>query len=476
MNGVCFGEADHTGGVVSNAGTISSNSRAFNIDGTGLVVNNTGSILGTGNQRNGTVYADGTADDFTFNNAGVVDAGAGNQGSGFGAEIGGAVDGANTFDLTNSGTIQGRGQASPMDAQAGDGVRIGNVGNTGVFDGTITNSGTINSEAMQGPVAGLRGVNGVNFSGVINNSGTISGANQGLYLGAGDHTGSLITNSGTLSGGVNAFFAGNALSAVNFVNDGGTLIGNFVGSTGFEDTLAITDLANSIQGDVLNSVAVSTAAGSTTSFAGTGSINGSLTHAGTLAFDLGVDSLAVDGDVTLENGSVVNVATSQITAADIGSTLDVITETGVFTNNGVTVNVIEDDFLIDYLVNLGSVSVTVGATDLANVSADANISSFGGALTSAVANNRLPADVFAALNASTSASEFENTALALLPAINDGVTREFYETQRFASAQVQDRLSGESVGLWGAAFVRGADSDASSLSSLGESFSSRSSW
>ena len=50
QNGVYFGDADHTGGVVNNTGTISSDSRALNIDGEGLEVNNSGDILGTGNQ------------------------------------------------------------------------------------------------------------------------------------------------------------------------------------------------------------------------------------------------------------------------------------------------------------------------------------------------------------------------------------------------------------------------------------------
>ncbi|MEO0613668.1 MAG: hypothetical protein AAFY83_10170, partial [Pseudomonadota bacterium] len=119
QNGVYFGNptpaggGDHTGGVVENlaGGVISSDSRAFNIDGLGLTVNNAGSILGTANQRNGTVYADGTGDNYTFNNlaGGIIDAGAGNEGSGFGVEIGGAADGANTFTLVNAGTIQGRG-------------------------------------------------------------------------------------------------------------------------------------------------------------------------------------------------------------------------------------------------------------------------------------------------------------------------------------------------------------------------------
>ena len=201
QNGVYFGDADHTGGVVNNSGDITSDSRAFNIDGTGLEVNNSGNIVGTGDQRNGTVYADGTADDFSFNNqaGGVVDAGAGNTGSGFGAEVGSAADGANTFSLTNDGTIAGRGSASAATSAAGDGVRIGNPGNTGVTDATIVNNGSITSESTDGTTAGIRAVDGVGFQGKLDNVGTISGVQNGLYFGNGDHTGGVVNNSGSIT-------------------------------------------------------------------------------------------------------------------------------------------------------------------------------------------------------------------------------------------------------------------------------------
>jgi len=51
-----------------------------------------GSIIGTGNQRNGTVYADATAQDFVLNNEGTIDAGAGNEGAGFSAELSAGTD------------------------------------------------------------------------------------------------------------------------------------------------------------------------------------------------------------------------------------------------------------------------------------------------------------------------------------------------------------------------------------------------
>ena len=224
QNGLYFGDADHSDAVVNNSGTISSDSRALNIDGEGLTVNNSGDILGTGNQRNGTAYSDGTADNFTFNNTatGNVDAGAGNLGSGFAAEVGGAADGANTFSLTNDGTIQGRGNGAAAGGSAGDGVRIGNVGNTGVAEVDVDNSGTISSEGANGTVSGLRVVDNVDFAGTIDNSGTIEGTQNGLYFGLGDHSNGVVNNSGTISSDSRALnIDGDGLT----VNNSGDILG-----------------------------------------------------------------------------------------------------------------------------------------------------------------------------------------------------------------------------------------------------------
>ncbi|MEP6021424.1 MAG: CHRD domain-containing protein [Paracoccaceae bacterium] len=218
-NGLYIGEGEHDLDVL-NFGTIQSGSRAVNIDGTGVDLINGGDILGTDDQRNGTVYADGTADDFSVSNLanGTIDAGEGNQGSGFGAEIGSAEDGANTFTLNNDGVIQGRGDAAAGTSLAGDGVRIGNVGNTGTTDATITNSGQILSEGANGTVAGLRVVNGVNFQGSLTNAGTIAGVQNGVYFGTGDHTGGTFINEegGVVSSGSRALnIDGNGLNVEN---------------------------------------------------------------------------------------------------------------------------------------------------------------------------------------------------------------------------------------------------------------------
>ncbi len=438
QNGLYFGNAtpagggDFTGAVVNNSGTISSGSRALNIDGLGLTVNNTGAILGTGAQRNGTVYADGTANAFTLNNSGAIDAGV--AGSGVSLQLGAADGDVRTFTLTNSGTIDGRADALPSGDSSG--VRLFSSVAGVSAAGDITNTGAISSQTGAGLL-----IENVGFTGNVVNSGSITGA-------------------------VNAVDASAALSALNFVQNGGVLNGNFVGSA-FADTLNIGADAFTLNSDVIGNVNVTTDQANVLTVQGQRSIEGSFTANGTLEFDLGVDAVAVDGDTTLGANSVINIATTQISAASVGTTFDVLSETGSFTNNGTAVNVLEDNFLIDFNVNLGSVSVSVDAADLAAISNDANINSFGAAITTAVDNNRLSADVFDVLNTFTSATEFETAALALLPAINDGVTREIYESQRLASSLVQNRLAGDAIGLWGQASARTAERDPSGFSTPG---------
>ena len=64
-------------GSEGGTGTISASSRAVDItDGSGATINNAqgSSILAVGDQRNGTVYVDGDANNVTLNNDGAIDA------------------------------------------------------------------------------------------------------------------------------------------------------------------------------------------------------------------------------------------------------------------------------------------------------------------------------------------------------------------------------------------------------------------
>ena len=254
QNGVYFGNAtpagggDHTGGVFNNVGLVTSDSRALNIDGTGLTVNNSGAIIASGTQRNGTVYADSTAQDFTLNNTGLIDAGIGLEGAGFSAEL---SETGNDFTINNSGLLAGRGNAGAGVTQAGDGIRLERSRvdgaldgtTTGLFEGNINNTGLISSDGANGTVAGFRAVNGVDFQGLLNNEGTISGVQNGVYFGnatpagGGDHTDGLFVNAGLVSSGSRALnIDGSGLTVVNAGSILGT--GNQRNGTVYADATA----------------------------------------------------------------------------------------------------------------------------------------------------------------------------------------------------------------------------------------------
>ena len=178
--------------------TISSDSRAVDItDGDNINVNNSGNILGTGNQRNGTLYVDGTVDNFRLDNerGGSIDAGEGNSGDGFSIQIGAEGDLINeNINITNNGTIAGRGQAEfapgegRLTGNGSSGVRYfsGAEGETTVT-GTLNNRGTISSEVNVGFLGGVVVEDNVSYQGQIRNSGSITGPRNGLYIGNASH-------------------------------------------------------------------------------------------------------------------------------------------------------------------------------------------------------------------------------------------------------------------------------------------------
>jgi len=337
QNGVYFGNptpaggGDHTGGVVNNSGAISSDSRALNIDGLGLEVNNSGLILATGTQRNGTVYADSTAQDFVLNNSGVVDAGEGLEGAAFSVEL---SDSGNNFTINNSGQLLGRGAANAGVAQAGDGIRLErtrsagllDASSTGLFTGVINNSGTVSSESNQGTTGGFRAVNGVSFQGTLNNSGTISGVQNGVYfgnpvpvLGGADHTGGVVNNFGVISSDSRAFnLDGNGLT----VNNSGDILATgrqrngtfYVDGTG--DNFTLNNLAaGTIDARGGAGSGVSVQVGSSSGDVQNGSIvnAGQIIGSGELFVDAGVRLFTNNPGATF-SGDIVNESTGLITA------------------------------------------------------------------------------------------------------------------------------------------------------------------
>ena len=232
-NGLYIGNADHDLRIV-NSRQIESGSRAVNLDGDNVTLTNRGNIVGTGNQRNGTVYLDGTADNITVNNQsqGVIDAGDGNLGDAIAIQVGATGDASSDdINIVNSGLLQGRGDGADVFA---NGARVAANGSSGLrffngsgqpeatVTGSVINQGTITSEVNVGFLGGLVVEDGVAFDGLIANSGLISGPRNGLYIGNADHD-LQIVNSGQIESGSRA---------VNLDGDNVTLInqGNIVGT------------------------------------------------------------------------------------------------------------------------------------------------------------------------------------------------------------------------------------------------------
>ena len=209
VNGVSFANGGESSGRLHNYGTISSDSRAVNIGGDGVAIRNHGEILGTGDQRNGTIYSDGTAENYSIVNTrrAEIDAGEGNQGAGIALQTGDRPGDTVKASITNYGTIEGRGQGAANSGLAGDGIRVfsGVEGGGTTFKGWIYNNGKILSESEQGPTSALRISDGVGFDGKIVNGhyGLIDGANNGLYFGDGAHD-ALVKNYGTIQSGSRA--------------------------------------------------------------------------------------------------------------------------------------------------------------------------------------------------------------------------------------------------------------------------------
>ena len=198
FNGVSFASDDLDDGLLVNFGTITSDSRAVNIDGEDVTVINHGHILGTGDQRNGTIYADASADDYNILNYGLIDAGKGNQGAGVALQLGDEVD----ANVVNTGDIVGRGNAAASTPLAGDGIRLfSGVAGESSFTGRIFNSGDVSSDGANGTVAGIRVANGVGFEGTLVNArrGTVSGTQNGVYFGDADHNGGEFVNRGKVT-------------------------------------------------------------------------------------------------------------------------------------------------------------------------------------------------------------------------------------------------------------------------------------
>jgi len=246
----------------NGGGTISSDSRAVDLtDGDNLTVANSGDILGTGDQRNGTLYVDGTVDNLNLTNSGggLIDAGVGNSGDGVSVQVGAEGDLSNdSINITNRGTIAGRGQAEfapgegRLTANGSSGVRFFNGSGAEQADvsGEFINTGSITAEVNVGFLGGFVVEDGVGYDGTIRNSGLISGPRNGLYIGNADHQ-LVIENEG--NGRIESGSRALNLDGDNVtVNNRGSIVGTgdqrngtlYVDGTG--DNIAINNLGRGV--------------------------------------------------------------------------------------------------------------------------------------------------------------------------------------------------------------------------------------
>jgi len=350
QNGVYFGNAingegaDHSNGVFNNEidGVISSDSRAFNIDGTGLTLNNDGEILGTGNQRNGTIYVDGTATDLIVNNSitGVVDGGAGNESSALSIQVGSNSGDVQSAMIVNEGVLQGRGTGLSAGLRLFNGATDG----TSTFSGNISNSGDILAE----DTAAILVQSGVIFDGSIDNSGTISSTSGTavdfsqndtgitLNLTAGEVDGDILLGTGgdevNITGGeLTSDITGQGSGVVNInLGAGSVFTANAINNV--EDYNILSGTVNQV-GDFSTAGTTTTIAeGATLAFDSVINGAGALVSNGTLSFS--PDSLLIqDGDVTLNEASAIEYLFDDILALDIGEQIELINATSI-TDNG----------------------------------------------------------------------------------------------------------------------------------------------
>ena len=219
---------------MNNFGVISSDSRAFNLDGEGLQVNNHGDILATGAQRNGTFYVDGTANNFSLNNSGSIDA-TGGSGSGLSIQVGNLDGDVQSGSIVNSGSIIGSGD-SGFDA----GIRLFSGATNTVFNGDIVNEvgGLISSDGS--PAVLIE--EGVQFDGSLINAGQIDGS---IFLASGDLD---LLDSSLLSLTIDSLSDFDTVDIGGDLTFGGSLELNFLDSSAFEigQTIDLFDFGSAL--------------------------------------------------------------------------------------------------------------------------------------------------------------------------------------------------------------------------------------
>lgn len=497
-----FGVSLQNDASVTNNGDIStSNDFSFAVDALdGAQITNNGSISTAGDQSvainvgeqavidsNGTISTEGT-DSF-----GIVAADGADIALGADNDLSTSGDNATAIVVDGTATLSNAGSIST----SGDGAQA--VAITG--DATVTNSGSISADLARALI----------FGGATDLTNTASGS---IFSGSDDAVlftvGSTLTNNGSIEGEVGVAGSADDDQVVNFGSivgnsgdaallgdgadefqqwTGATVTGNIDLEEG-DDTFILEGSASSVDGTIFGGAGTDLALiaglldadnfsgfenfqiGSTLGgtlndavISGDRTLMGDVSVVGGVTLGLGADSLTSTGTLTLEDGSTVTIETP-LDFDLLGQTVTVFEAGTTFANNGATINIIDDDLLIDYLSVLDGRAVEVISANPLVLSDDGNIVNFGNALQAAVVAGTLSDANFDILNGLTT-DQLETAALDSLPSLSYGAAREIFETSSAASDMLNRHLAGDQSGIWGEFIWRGAEQEGQTLSQGG---------
>lgn len=439
-----------TGRIVSNL------DEAVEADGPGLVVINDGEIIAPMDDA-----IDG-GDNVTITNTGLIQGGEND-----GLEL-------NSGTITNSGTIES------LSSDPNGSLVIG--GTTPELDAAIDfDAGTDgNEDGVVTNLAGgiIRGDIGINASAgnqdspdtndgtqQVVNFGTIVGRmGDAALLGNGNDefqqwTGAAVTGNINLEAGDDTFILeGSASSVAGMIfggmgNDTAIIAGtldadNFAGFETFQ-------LGSDLGGTLADARIV-----------GDRTLDGDVVIVGEVVLGLGVDTLTSTGAMTLEDTGIITIETP-LDVALVGQTVTVLQDGTGFTDNGGTINIIDDDLLVDYVPIIGSLSVQVNAVNPLANAVDPNVAAFGLGLTGGLNAGTLSQANFDLVNNLPDFDAYQALALDALPNLNEGAGREIFESSSAASDALNRHLLGDESGVWGEFILRGAEQDGVSASQGG---------
>ncbi len=335
------------GGSIVNTGTINGGTPD------GIFLNNT--ILSGGIQNNGTTaLIQGVTDGIVITGNTVVLGGISNQGSivGFGTSNADGIDIQGAAVVFNGGITNASGAV--IQALVSDSGRGINLGTVAAFIGNIDNSGQILSSGAT-ISQGINMSGGVLVGSIINRSGgsIIATSGTGVNLSGGTLTGD-IDNTGVISGADNGVQTGATIAGKIINRSGGTL--SATGANGVALNITGGTLAQGINNQ--GSIVADGATGRAIQITG-GTVAGGIVNSGAVsAIGSGGSAIVISGGTF--TGGITNTDTGVIQADDSAIVVSLTTFNGDITNSGDILADDDDGIHIATTTFAGNVTNNVG--------------------------------------------------------------------------------------------------------------------